>query len=484
MLNSIGLENVGLDAFLADKLPALAARGVKPVVSLSAGSAAEFGEMAERCAGQPLLALELNLSCPNVAEHGANFATDPAATAAIVCAVKARYDDGPIWVKLSSQRHRHRPHRRGRGERGRGRPGRHQHAAGSGHRSRDRPQPLRHEHGGAVGAGDPARRARCGVARGPARVDSRGRHRRRGQRRGRAEVPGRRRRRGATRHGDVRRPGPARPHPDRPGSLPRRAGLRGPGNPQAPVARNPAGASLSRADRVFIALDVPRAAEAEALADALAPLGVGLKMGLELFSAEGPQLARRLAARAPLFLDLKYHDIPATVARAVTAAAGLGTALMNLHVSGGEAMVREAVAARDAVGERCAEAHRRDRAHQPRRRGPARGVGAQRLRRCQRRGRSSGRTGAGLGSGRGRREREGGRGDPRGLRGGLPHRDARHPPRWCRGRRPEARAHARGRPGGRREPPRDRPARDPGRRPRRRLPRDPRRAGRRRLDRP
>lgn len=101
MLNSIGLENVGLEAFLADKLPALAARGLRPVVSLSAGSAAEFGAMAARCAGQPVLALELNLSCPNVAEHGANFATDPEATAAIVRAVKARFDDGPVWVKLS-----------------------------------------------------------------------------------------------------------------------------------------------------------------------------------------------------------------------------------------------------------------------------------------------------------------------------------------------------------------------------------------------
>ncbi len=61
---------------------------------------------------------------------------------------------------------------------------------------------------------------------------------------------------------------------------------------------------MSHADRVFVALDVPNAAEAEALADALAPLGVGLKMGLELFSAEGPALARRLAARSPLFLDM------------------------------------------------------------------------------------------------------------------------------------------------------------------------------------
>ncbi len=102
------------------------------------------------------------------------------------------------------------------------------------------------------------------------------------------------------------------------------------------------------ARRLFVALDVPDAAAAESLAEALAPLGVGLKMGLELYTAEGPELARRLAARGPLFLDLKYHDIPATVGRSVSVASRLGVAMMNLHIGGGEAMVREAVAARDA----------------------------------------------------------------------------------------------------------------------------------------
>lgn len=101
------------------------------------------------------------------------------------------------------------------------------------------------------------------------------------------------------------------------------------------------------ARRVFVALDLPTAAEAEAMADRLAPTGVGLKMGLELFTAEGPALAARLAARASLFLDLKYHDIPATVARSVAAATRIGASVMNLHVSGGEAMVKEAIEARD-----------------------------------------------------------------------------------------------------------------------------------------
>ena len=103
--------------------------------------------------------------------------------------------------------------------------------------------------------------------------------------------------------------------------------------------------------RLYIALDLPDALAAEALAAALAPLDVGLKVGLELFGAEGPALVRRLAAAAPVFLDLKFHDIPATVARAVAAATRLGVRLVNLHVSTGEAAVREAVAARDEAAE-------------------------------------------------------------------------------------------------------------------------------------
>jgi orotidine-5'-phosphate decarboxylase len=107
--------------------------------------------------------------------------------------------------------------------------------------------------------------------------------------------------------------------------------------------------SAPLAQRLFVALDVPDRAAAEELAVQLAPLAVGLKVGLELFSAEGPWLVRRLAAQAPVFLDLKYHDIPATVARATAAATRLGVAMLNLHLAGGEAMVRAAVAARDTA---------------------------------------------------------------------------------------------------------------------------------------
>ena len=100
---------------------------------------------------------------------------------------------------------------------------------------------------------------------------------------------------------------------------------------------------------IFIALDFATFDEARALAGKLEPLGVGLKIGLQLFTAAGPEPVRELAARAPVFLDLKLHDIPNTVAGAVASVAGLGAAMTNIHMGGGEAMVRAAVEARDAA---------------------------------------------------------------------------------------------------------------------------------------
>ncbi len=107
---------------------------------------------------------------------------------------------------------------------------------------------------------------------------------------------------------------------------------------------------MSAASRLYVALDFPDGNAARAMAEQLAPLGVGLKLGLQLFTAEGPELARELATKSDLFLDLKFHDIPNTVAGAVTSVAGLGAAVTNIHLSGGEAMCRAAVEARDAAG--------------------------------------------------------------------------------------------------------------------------------------
>ena len=100
--------------------------------------------------------------------------------------------------------------------------------------------------------------------------------------------------------------------------------------------------------RTFCAIDTADLARAEALARALAGSGVGVKLGKEFFTAYGPDGVRRVvsaAQNAPLFLDLKFHDIPNTVAGAVRAAARLQPMLLNVHASGGPAMMRAAAQA-------------------------------------------------------------------------------------------------------------------------------------------
>jgi orotidine-5'-phosphate decarboxylase len=100
-----------------------------------------------------------------------------------------------------------------------------------------------------------------------------------------------------------------------------------------------------------IALDVPTRAEAESLLDRLGPGADFVKVGLQLFTAEGPDVVRAMHGRGcRVFLDLKLHDIPNTVAHAVQSAARLGVELLTVHASGGAAMLRAAADARGAEG--------------------------------------------------------------------------------------------------------------------------------------
>jgi orotidine-5'-phosphate decarboxylase len=100
-------------------------------------------------------------------------------------------------------------------------------------------------------------------------------------------------------------------------------------------------------ERLCIALDFPTRAEVLAAARRFAGRVGWLKVGLEAFVAEGPSLVGEVAATGPkVFLDLKLHDIPATVGRAVAAAARSGASMVNVHASGGRAMLE---AARDAA---------------------------------------------------------------------------------------------------------------------------------------
>ncbi|MFA7387290.1 MAG: orotidine-5'-phosphate decarboxylase [Thiohalobacteraceae bacterium] len=101
--------------------------------------------------------------------------------------------------------------------------------------------------------------------------------------------------------------------------------------------------------RIIVALDYADAGDALAIVDRLDPALCRLKVGKELFTRSGPETVRELGRRGfDVFLDLKFHDIPNTVAQACRAAAELGVWMMNVHAQGGRKMLS---AARDAVGE-------------------------------------------------------------------------------------------------------------------------------------
>ena len=108
--------------------------------------------------------------------------------------------------------------------------------------------------------------------------------------------------------------------------------------------------SRSSSNPVFVALDTTDLAYAGQLAAQLRGSVGGLKLGLEFFSAHGPGGVRPFVEMGlPVFLDLKYHDIPNTVAGACRAAAGLGVSILNVHAQGGAAMMRAAVEAAKSV---------------------------------------------------------------------------------------------------------------------------------------
>jgi len=102
---------------------------------------------------------------------------------------------------------------------------------------------------------------------------------------------------------------------------------------------------FSVGNRLIAALDTPNRAEADALVQKLGGVPSWIKIGLELFCAEGPRLVADYAREHRVMLDLKLHDIPETVSRATARVAALGAGLLTVHAGGGRAMLAAAVAA-------------------------------------------------------------------------------------------------------------------------------------------
>jgi orotidine-5'-phosphate decarboxylase len=101
------------------------------------------------------------------------------------------------------------------------------------------------------------------------------------------------------------------------------------------------------ADKIIVALDVPTKEKALGLVKQLRDQISFFKIGLQLYTAEGPEIVRTvLATSAKVWLDIKLHDIPNTVAKAVESASHLGVHMLTIHLSGGSEMIRAAIAAR------------------------------------------------------------------------------------------------------------------------------------------
>jgi orotidine-5'-phosphate decarboxylase len=105
--------------------------------------------------------------------------------------------------------------------------------------------------------------------------------------------------------------------------------------------------------RLIVALDLPSAAAAQKIVAAVGDSAFCYKVGMQLYTAEGPRVVRDLLASGRrVFLDLKYHDIPNTVAAAVSEAARLGVSMLTVHASGGGQVLRAATEAASSINPR------------------------------------------------------------------------------------------------------------------------------------
>ena len=348
LLTAVGFQNPGVLAFLEEDLPRLLKAGVPVVGSVAGASLGEYVNVASALHLKPgVVALEVCVSCPDDEREGEPFYARPERLTEVVGAV-ARLSRVPVFAKLP-------PLLPGLVETAQACV----RAGAFGLTLIDHvpalavdPQRLRTRTATPVGGlSGPAIKpvalaAVYQVATGAAgrARHGRGRHR---DGRGRGRVPARRGVGRPGRHRAAGRPLGARRHRAGDPGVPAREGVR--------VARRAARARpgpehrervlvIPRPDNpLIVALDVSDLEAAETMARRLDGEAGILKVGLELFAAHGPEAVTRLRAFAPVFLDVKLHDIPTTVEGAARNGARLGIAMLTVHALGGEAMVAAAV---------------------------------------------------------------------------------------------------------------------------------------------
>ena len=345
MINAVGLANPGVDAVVREHLPWLAASlpHVRKVANIVGFAVEEFADVIAKLEGAvngaragALDGYELNVSCPNVKAGGMEFGADPGALAAVVRRARAA-TKRPLFVKLSPTLPDIAASAEVAVDAGADAltlvntiPGLVIDGARLRHRRRQRHRAIARRSSGHL-EGEPARS-------GPAP-----RNRRRELGGGGAPVPDRGCFAGRHGHGDAARSACARTGGARARALVSRQRC------QADHRRDwyagdgrMSGAAATRATPI-VALDVNSAEEALALTRRLGDSCRFYKVGSELFTAAGPSVVRALLDEgADVFLDLKFHDIPNTVAGAVRSAAALGVRLLTVHASGGATMLRAA----------------------------------------------------------------------------------------------------------------------------------------------
>ena len=375
MLNSIGLQGPGIDAFLQRDLPWLLSRGARAVVSIAGGSVDEYAELAARLSDAAgVTAIEVNISCPNVEDRGQVFACDPGASATVIEAVRARVRyDVPVFAKLSPDVTDIVTIARA--------------CVGAGADGLSMINTLL----GMVIDTDTMRPVLAGVTGGlsgpairPVAVRCIWQVRKAlpdvpiigmgGVRTGRdalelilagasmvsvgttifhdpsacvrilRELDEELGQRGIERLGDVI----GLAHEPR-GAPP--AGCPGPSceppGACAPLRIRTRGGKLSQPAPIAVALDAPDLETAARWAGLVTPHVSTVKIGLELYLRYGPGVVASIrgASGVRVFLDLKLHDIPATVAGAARAVARLRPDIVTVHASAGPEVIRAAVQA-------------------------------------------------------------------------------------------------------------------------------------------